>query len=209
MTETRADHWQNVYATKADDSVSWFEPSPVFSLQLIADSGSDRASVIDIGGGASRLVDALVADGLRHVAVLDLSVYALEIAKSRLAKSRLGAAGDAVEWIVGDVTQWQPAGSYDIWHDRAAFHFLTAPEDQAAYARGLHAALNPGGIAIIGTFALDGPERCSGLAVTRHDAASVAAILGPDFALVSTHDYDHRTPSGTVQKFQFSRFRRT
>lgn len=204
MTETRADHWQNVYATKADDSVSWFEPSPVFSLQLIADSGSDRASVIDIGGGASRLVDALVADGPRHVAVLDLSAYALEI-----ARSRLGAAGDAVEWIVGDVTQWQSVGTYDIWHDRAAFHFLTAPEDQAAYARGLHAALNPGGIAIIGTFALDGPERCSGLPVIRHDAASVGAILGPDFTLVGAHGHDHCTPNGTVQKFMFSRFRRT
>lgn len=204
MTETRADHWQNVYATKADDSVSWFEPSPVFSLQLIAEAGSDRASVIDIGGGASRLVDALVADGLRHVAVLDLSAYALEI-----ARGRLGAVADTVEWIVGDVTQWQPAGTYDIWHDRAAFHFLIEPEDQAAYARVVHAALNPGGVAIIGTFALDGPERCSGLPVTRHDAASVGTILGPDFALVSTHDYDHRTPSGAVQKFQFSRFRRT
>lgn len=203
MIDARTDHWQTVYSTKPDDGVSWFEPSPEVSLDLIAQAGIDRASVIDIGGGASRLVDALVARGHRAVAVLDLSAHALEI-----AKSRLGAAGEAVEWIVGDVTQWQPAARYDIWHDRAAFHFLTAPDDRLAYARAVDAALRPGGNAIIGTFAPDGPERCSGLPVMRHDAASLASMLGPDFSLTGTRNHHHHTPGGAIQKFQFSSFRK-
>lgn len=204
MTDTRTGHWQSVYTTKADDSVSWFEPSPALSLALIAQTGIERASVIDIGGGASRLVDALVEAGHGAVAVLDLSAQALEI-----ARSRMGDAADGVEWIVGDVTRWRPAARYDIWHDRAAFHFLTDPDDQRAYARALHAALKPGGTAIIGTFALGGPDRCSGLAVIRHDAASLGRILGPDFALADTIDHDHHTPGGMVQKFQFSSFRKS
>lgn len=203
MTDARTDHWQTVYSTKPDDGVSWFEPSPEVSLDLIAQAGIDRASVIDIGGGASRLVDALVAKGHRAVAVLDLSAHALEI-----ASARLGAAGEVVEWIVGDVTRWRPTACYDVWHDRAAFHFLTAPDDRLAYARVLDAALRPGGTAIIGTFALDGPERCSGLPVMRHDAASLGKMLGPAFTLTATRDHDHRTPGGAVQRFQFSSFRK-
>lgn len=203
MTNTRTDHWENVYATKADDSVSWFEQSPDFSLELIAATGVKSASVIDIGGGASRLVDALVAKGHNPVAVLDLSAHALGI-----AKSRMGDEANAVEWIVGDVTTWKPFKQYDIWHDRAAFQFLNAPEDQAAYAQTLHAALKTDGFAIIGTFALDGPEKCSGLPVTRHDAASIARVLGPDFRLVVERSYDHVTPGCNVQKFQFSTFRK-
>ncbi len=201
MTDTRADHWENVYTTKPDDSVSWFEQSPAFSLELIDATGDRKASVIDIGGGASRLVDALVARGSTHVAVVDLSARAL-----RIAKARLGAKAGVVEWIVGDVTTWKPARQYGIWHDRAAFHFLNAPQEQAAYAKTLHAAVESGGFAIIGTFALGGPEKCSGLPVTQHDAASIARILGPDFRLVDQRRYDHVTPGGTVQKFQFSTF---
>jgi SAM-dependent methyltransferase len=201
MTDTRADHWETVYTTKPDDRVSWFEQSPAFSLELIAATGNGEASVIDIGGGASRLVDVLVAKGKTHVAVLDLSARALGIAKTRME-----ANAGMVEWIVGDVTTWKPARQYGIWHDRAAFHFLNAPEEQAAYAKTLHAALEPGGFAIIGTFALDGPEKCSGLPVTRHDAASIARILGPDFRLVDERRYEHVTPGGNVQKFQFSTF---
>lgn len=203
MTDVRTDHWENVYTTKADDSVSWFEQSPAFSLELIAATGIKSASVIDIGGGASRLVDTLVAQGHNQVAVLDLSAHALNI-----AKSRMGNDAGTVEWIVGDVTSWTPANQYDIWHDRAAFHFLNAPEDQAAYAKTLHAALKTGGFAIIGTFALDGPEKCSGLPVTRHDAASIARVLGSSFTLVDQRRYNHVTPGGNVQKFQFSTFRK-
>ena len=203
MTSMRTDHWENVYTTKADDSVSWFEQSPAFSLELIAATGIKGASIIDIGGGASRLVDTLVAKGHNQVAVLDLSAHALNI-----AKSRMGNDAGMVEWIVGDVTSWTPANQYDIWHDRAAFHFLSAPEDLAAYAKTLHAALKTGGFAIIGTFALDGPEKCSGLPVTRHDAPSIARMLGSSFSLVNQRRYDHVTPGGNVQKFQFSTFQK-
>lgn len=203
MTETRSGHWDNVYTTKADDSVSWFEASPSFSLELIEASGIGLGAVIDIGGGASRLVDALVAKGHARVAVLDLSRQALEI-----AKTRLGARADGVEWIVGDVTEWVPTSRYDLWHDRAAFHFLTDPEDQTAYAKALHSALKPGGVAIIGTFAPDGPEKCSGLPVARHDGASIGRIIGPDFTLIDERHRSHKTPGGAVQEFQFSSFRK-
>lgn len=202
-TDPPSSHWDHVYATKADDSVSWFEPSPAFSLELIEAAGIGLGAVIDIGGGASRLVDALVAKGHARVAVLDLSAQALEI-----AKARLGVRADGVEWIVGDVTEWVPSSRYDLWHDRAAFHFLTASEDQAAYAKALHSALKSGGVAIIGTFAPDGPEKCSGLPVARHDATSIARIIGPDFTLIDERRHDHTTPGGAVQKFQFNSFRK-
>lgn len=203
MTGARPAHWDKVYTTKADDSVSWFEQSPTVSLELIEAAGIGLGSIIDIGGGTSRLVDVLLATGHRHVAVLDLSAQALEI-----AKARLGPLASAVEWIVGDVTQWQPVRRFDLWHDRAAFHFLTKPDAQAAYAKTLDSALNPGGVAIIGTFAPDGPEKCSGLPVARHDAASIGKVLGPDFTLVDERRHDHVTPGGSVQKFQFSSFRK-
>lgn len=203
MTEARPAYWDKVYTTKADDSVSWFEQSPTVSLELIEAAGIGLGSIIDIGGGTSRLVDALIARGYANVAVLDLSAQALEI-----AKARLGPRGEAVEWIVADVTQWQPGRRFDLWHDRAAFHFLTSPGAQAAYALTLDSALNPGGVAIIGTFALDGPEKCSGLPVVRHDAASIGKLLGPGFTLVDERRRDHVTPGGSVQKFQFSSFRK-
>ncbi len=203
MTDTLTNHWDHVYATKADDSVSWFEPSPAFSLELIEAAGVGLGGVIDIGGGASRLVDALIAKGHARIAVLDLSAQALEI-----AKARLGAQASVVEWIVGDVTEWTPARAFDLWHDRASFHFLITPADQLAYAKTLHFALKPGGVAIIGTFAPDGPERCSGLPVARHDGTSIGRVIGPDFTLIDERRYDHTTPGSAVQKFQFSSFRK-
>lgn len=159
MNDTRADHWEAVYNTKADDSVSWFEESPSLSLELLASTGVTNAAVIDVGGGVSRLVDALAANARDHIAVLDLSAHALNI-----AKHRMGDHANVVEWIVGDVTTWKPARQYDIWHDRAAFHFLNSPDDQAAYVKTLHAALRPGGFAIIGTFAPDGFQKVQRLA---------------------------------------------
>ena len=135
--------------------------------------------------------------------MLDLFAKALEI-----AKARLGNQAGTVEWIVGDVTEWVPSSRYDLWHDRAAFHSLTAPDQQAAYTKTLHAALKPGGVAIIGTFASDGPEKCSGLPVARHDAASIGQIIGSGFILIHERRCDHVTPGGSVQKFQFSSFRK-
>ena len=203
MDDDRQSHWENVYTTKADRSVSWFEDSPAFSVALIEAAAPARGAAIDIGGGASRMPEALLALGFADVACLDLSAAALGV-----ARGRMGDKADRVRWIVADITRWQPDRSYDLWHDRAVFHFLTSPQDQARYAAALHQGLAPGGIAIIGTFAPDGPERCSGLPVMRHDAQSLSAIFGPGFALLSEQRHDHHTPGGAVQKFQFSTFRR-
>jgi len=200
----RQAHWQNVYKEKGEYQVSWFQERPNISLELLeAVRAAPGSAIIDIGGGASRLVDALVEKGYRDVTVLDLSESAVSI-----AKMRLGERAAMVNWIVADVTQWQPTRSYDLWHDRAAFHFLTEAPDQAAYIDRLVKAVRPGGHAIIGTFALDGPERCSGLPVVRYDAAQLSAALTPLFALVDTRRDDHKTPWGAIQHFQFSVFRR-
>ncbi len=200
----RTTHWDNVYATKGEAEVSWFQDNPAISLDMIRAANPDhRAAIIDIGGGASRLVDALLQDGYRDLAVLDLSANALDA-----AKKRLGRAASTVDWIVADATAWQPAKTYDVWHDRAAFHFLTDPRDRAAYVERLRSAIAPGGQIIIATFAPDGPEKCSGLPVQRHDSASLAAELGPEFELVETRSEIHQTPWHSTQAFQFSRFRR-
>jgi SAM-dependent methyltransferase len=203
MTDEPSTHWEAVYATKDSGQVSWFEETPALSLKLIGEAYDGRGGVVDIGGGASRLAGALVEAGYTPVAVLDLSASALAVAKTNLANP------STIEWIVADVTTWRPAHSFDVWHDRAAFHFLTDPAQQKAYVQALRAALNIGGVAIIGTFAPDGPERCSGLPVVRHDAASIAVVLGGGFDLVSEHRHAHMTPGGSVQKFQFSTFLRT
>jgi 2-polyprenyl-3-methyl-5-hydroxy-6-metoxy-1,4-benzoquinol methylase len=200
----RRAHWDSVYRTKREEEVSWFQASPTVSLDLIHAAGAGRqASIIDVGGGVSRLVDALSDEGFADLTVLDISEQATET-----AKARLGTRASGVRWIVADVTKWQPEGTYDVWHDRAAFHFLTAPEDRAAYAERVRRAVRPGGHIIIGTFALDGPERCSGLPVVRHDAASIGAVLGPSFKLIESRRDNHQTPMGGSQKFQFSRFQR-
>ncbi|GGI28054.1 class I SAM-dependent methyltransferase [Bradyrhizobium guangdongense] len=200
----RTTHWQTVYATKAESEVSWFQDSPAISLEMIRAATPDRsAAIIDIGGGASRLADALLHEGYRNLAVLDLSANALDA-----AKQRIGPAASAVDWIVADATTWRPARTYDVWHDRAAFHFLTDPRDRAAYVERLRTAVAPGGHVIIATFAPDGPEKCSGLPVQRHDSASLSGELGPDFELVETRSETHQTPWHSTQAFQFSRFRR-
>ncbi|MBR0850860.1 class I SAM-dependent methyltransferase [Bradyrhizobium diazoefficiens] len=200
----RSAHWDKVYATKGEAEVSWFQDSPSISLEMIRAAGADHgAAIIDIGGGASRLVDALLRDGYRGLTVLDLSTNALDA-----AKRRLGAAASMVDWIVADATTWRPAKAYDVWHDRAAFHFLTDPRDRAAYVERLRLAVALHGHVIIATFAPDGPEKCSGLPVQRHDSASLAAELGPGFELVETRSETHHTPWNATQAFQFSRFQR-
>jgi ubiquinone/menaquinone biosynthesis C-methylase UbiE len=201
---SRSAHWENVYATKGENEVSWFQENPAPSLELIDLAQlPPESAIIDIGGGASRLVDSLVARGFHNVTVLDLSESALGA-----AKARLGAQANDVEWVVADVTTWQPPQTYDLWHDRAAFHFLTDDAARSAYVDRLKRALKSDGHVIIGTFALNGPERCSGLPVTRHDAVSLAATLGPEFRLIDTRPHEHVTPWGSTQQFQFSTFRR-
>jgi SAM-dependent methyltransferase len=200
----RRRHWEKAYVEKGEHGVSWFEERPEVSLALIDEIGaSPTSSLIDIGGGESHLVDVLVERGWRSVAVLDLSETALDT-----ARKRLGDAAGNVDWIVGDVTQWWPQRTYDIWHDRAAFHFLTDPADRAAYVEQLHAGVAAGGYAIIATFALDGPERCSGLPVMRYDATGLAEAIGGAFRLVGERRHVHTTPWGSTQAFQFSVLRR-
>jgi len=200
----RQDHWQSVYTKKSESEVSWFQENPAPSLAMIEQTGAAPGSaIIDIGGGASRLVDRLVERDFRNVTVLDLSRAALEV-----AKARLGDGAAQVQWLVADVTIWEPQDTYDIWHDRAAFHFLTDQADRAAYVARLGQAVRVGGHAIIATFALDGPERCSGLPVVRYDAASLGKTLGDRFELVATRSDAHATPWGSEQSFQFSLFRR-
>src|ERR1700724_735035 len=203
-SESRQAQWEGVYTKKGENEVSWFQENPAPSLELIAQVGATPASaLIDIGGGASRLVDNLVDRGFEDVTVLDLSEAALEV-----AKGRLGGLAARVHWIVADATVWEPLKAYDIWHDRAAFHFLTEERERAAYVARLERALKVGGHAIIATFALDGPERCSGLAVVRYDPARLGQTLGRTFRLVDTRQHAHATPCGSNQSFQFSVFRR-
>jgi len=203
--ENRQAHWDEVYTSKSENAVSWFQESPALSLELINLAGATSASaIVDIGGGASRVVDGLIANGFERVTVLDLSEAALAS-----AKKRLGINARLVQWVTADVTKWEPSEDYDIWHDRAAFHFLTEAADRIAYTRRLKTALRSGGHFIIGTFALDGPERCSGLPVIRYDAAGLSAEIGPEFELIATRPQEHITPRGATQRFQFSTFRRT
>jgi SAM-dependent methyltransferase len=205
---SRQAHWENVYTTKRENEVSWFQQSPAPSLELIVQAGAvSHSAIIDMGGGASRLVDHLVEQGFEDITVLDLSGAALEVAKSRL-KERYGARAHRIQWVVADATIWQPVRQYDLWHDRAAFHFLTYEIDRAAYIERLARGVRAGGHAIIATFALDGPEKCSGLPVARYDSASLARTLGSKFLLVHTRRHEHATPWGSRQMFQFSVFRR-
>jgi SAM-dependent methyltransferase len=197
------EHWDKVYTTKGESEVSWFQETPSQSLELLGLVGArPSCAIIDIGGGTSHLVDALSRQGFDNLTVLDISDAALGV-----ARERLGDKASRIKWMSADVTKWQPSEVYDIWHDRAAFHFLTDQVDQAAYVQSLKRALRRGGHVIIGTFALDGPEKCSGLPVARQCAESLAALLGSEFVLIDSRRYEHRTPWQTAQKFQFSTFR--
>ena len=200
----RRDHWNAIYRLKGEREVSWFEAALTVSVEMIQASGIvPETSVIDIGGGESRLVDALFAIGLRRLAVLDISAEALEH-----ARNRLGPAGKSVTWIEADVTGGWAADPVDIWHDRAAFHFLTDAADRARYLAHLKKTVKANGTAIIATFAPDGPEMCSGLPVVRYSPETLDAELGPPFVLVERRRHTHVTPRGTTQSFQYSRFRR-
>jgi SAM-dependent methyltransferase len=194
----RRDHWERVYQTKGDEDVSWFESLPVISLEILEASGLTRETcVLDVGGGDSRLVDHLAARGMDCLAVLDVSGAALE-----RAQSRLGDAARVPVWIEADVTGDWRLKPMDIWHDRAVFHFLTMPEDQARYLEHLRAVLKVRGSAILATFAPDGPEQCSGLPVARYSPESLAKRLGPGFTLADSRRHVHHTPWGTPQSFR-------
>jgi len=199
----RKDHWDAVYTTKSSDEVSWYEVDPSLSLNLIQQVSPTPNSVIDVGGGQSLLVDRLLDIGIGKVAVLDISNVALD-----RTKERLGERASQVEWIEADVTSISNVGTFDLWHDRAVFHFLTEPKDREAYVELAGKSIPVGGHLIIGTFATDGPEKCSGLPVCRYDADSMASTLGDRFILVNSHNHVHTTPSGKEQHFFFGVFQR-
>jgi 2-polyprenyl-3-methyl-5-hydroxy-6-metoxy-1,4-benzoquinol methylase len=192
------EHWERVYTTKAATAVSWFQEHARRSVELIRQTGVARdASIIDVGGGASTLVDDLLVEGYSNLAVLDLSPAALSA-----AKERLGAQAENILWLVGDITQAQlPRHAYDVWHDRAVFHFLTTQEEREAYVRAVLHAVKPGGHVIVATFAEDGPEQCSGLPVMRYSADALHAEFGVPFTLLKHEREQHHTPFGAVQKF--------
>lgn len=197
-------HWDRVYRSRKPDEVSWYQSSADDSMRLIRRLCSPSARVIDVGAGASVLVDALLDAGYPRPVAFDVSAAGLEH-----AQRRLGARAGLVDWIVGDVIREPALPEVGLWHDRAVLHFLTERADQQAYARLAARTVRPGGHAVIATFAPDGPERCSGLPVQRHDGASVASLLGANFELVEEERRVHRTPSGAEQRFCLSILRRT
>jgi len=197
-------HWETVYQTKAADAVSWYRPHLDTSLALIERAMPDHAgALIDIGGGESTLVDDLLARGYRELTVLDISAAAIAV-----ARERLGAAAEDVTWLASDIMQADlPEQHFELWHDRALFHFLTGTEQRAAYVARLLHALKPGGHAIIATFGPQGPAKCSGLDTVRYDAASLQRELGPRFALIEHCTELHHTPFDTTQQFVYGHFR--
>lgn len=199
------DHWEKVYAAKATDAVSWFQPHADFSVGLIKATGvSHDAAIIDVGGGASTLVDDLLANGYTNLSVLDLSAAALAA-----ARDRLGSKAANVRWIEADIIRADlPARQFDVWHDRAVFHFLTTPEERAAYVQAVFHSVKPGGHVIVATFAEDGPNQCSGLPVMRYRADELHAEFGEAFSLLKHEKEAHHTPSGTVQQFVYCYCRR-
>lgn len=195
-----AQHWEKIYKEKAPNAVSWFRPHLETSLAFIDKVASAHsASVIDVGGGESTLVDDLLARGYENVTVLDISQTAIDV-----SKTRLGKAADAVCWLAGSIieVQLQPA-AYDIWHDRAVFHFLTAREDRIAYVRQVARAVRRGGHVIVSTFGPEGPAKCSGLDVVRYDAESLHREFGLHFRLLESAQELHHTPFGTIQQFLY------
>ena len=192
------DHWENVYSTKKSDEVSWFQPHATTSLDLINKLESNKeASIIDVGGGASMLVDDLLSSGYLNLKVLDISSASLGIAQKRLQKH-----AHKVEWIVEDATKLAlPSHSIDVWHDRAVFHFLKDPKQREKYVEAVLNAVKPGGHVIVSTFSLDGPEHCSGLPVQRYDAESLHGQFGEPFILLGHEHENHKTPRGTHQNF--------
>jgi trans-aconitate methyltransferase len=199
-----SEHWNEVYQRQASDRLSWYQRTPNVSLELIGEAGlTSDDPVIDVGGGASNLVDALLEHRFVDVSVLDISRAAL--APSR---ERLGARGSRVHWICADVTAWRSGRTYRLWHDRAVFHFLVEPGDQARYVQAAAESVDPGGWLVLATFAPDGPATCSGLSVMRWGAYALAARFAPDFLGVDSRREDHVTPSGRVQPFTWVLLRR-
>jgi SAM-dependent methyltransferase len=198
------EHWEHLYETTPSTAVSWYQRSPTISLRLITSIVSARdAALIDLGGGASLLVDHLLAEGFTDLTVLDISEHALDEVQRRLA-SKAGR----VRFVHQNVLTWNPERRYDVWHDRAVFHFLTDPVDRDAYVTTAARAIRDGGIAVLGTFAEDGPTLCSGLAVSRYSPQDLDAVFADSFAPIAHEREEHVTPNGLVQPFTWTVLRR-
>jgi len=193
-------HWENIYGKKAADAVSWYRPHLETSLELIDRAAPESSSsIIDIGGGESTLVDDLLARGDKNISVLDISQTAVDA-----NKKRLGPVSKHIHWLVADITKATlESCSYDVWHDRAVFHFLTSSEDRVAYVRQVANAVKPGGHVIVSTFGPEGPTKCSGLDVVRYDAKSLHGEFGVSFRLLGHSKELHRTPFDTIQQFLY------
>ena len=196
-------HWTGVYDQKAPTEVSWYQAKPESSLRALERFGCQPSDAfIDIGGGASNLVDALVSRGWADVTVLDIAASAIKV-----TQARLGNDAGKVHWEIADITDWQPSRRYYVWHDRAVFHFLTGPDQRDAYRRALLKAVPRDGLVLMATFALDGPERCSGLTVRRYDPEMLAKELGPSMQLLDSWREEHTTPFGAKQSFNWCALR--
>ncbi|MBL4616651.1 MAG: class I SAM-dependent methyltransferase [Robiginitomaculum sp.] len=200
---TKRDHWQNSWSSDPSQK-SWVQERPDLSLKMIAACGLGKdTGVLDMGGGASTLVDFLLDDGLNNITVADISETSLE-----LAQQRLGERAKQVSWIVADACNWQPPQKFDLWHDRAVFHFLTEAADRKAYKQRLYKFIPKGGFLVMATFALNGPKKCSGLPIVQYDAQSLANEIGDGFNLLESQNETHTTPGGTKQNFQYVRMQR-
>ncbi|MCC5917192.1 MAG: class I SAM-dependent methyltransferase [Cryomorphaceae bacterium] len=198
----RKTHWENIYQTKNTLEVSWFQKHPKTSINLIG-TGNETKKIIDVGGGDSHLVDHLLKLGFQDITVLDISKKAIES-----AKKRLGEKAEKVKWIVSDITNFIPTEKYDIWHDRAAFHFLTDESEIKKYIQTVQSSINPGGTVIMGTFSTAGPTKCSGIEIKQYTPDSLTERFTPFFNLDKHLTEDHKTPSGKTQNFVFCRFTR-
>lgn len=195
-------HWEDVYQHKSSLDTSWYQNKPSLSLELIHNTGiANDESIIDVGGGASVLVDYLCQEGFSNLAVLDISGNALSC-----AKERLGDLAPGVEWYESDITQFDAPHPFSLWHDRAVFHFLTEASDRKNYIKSLKHALRPEGHLIIAAFAVGGPEKCSGLEIVQYDSEKITAELGEEFKLIETRDEVHITPANKEQRFMYFRF---
>lgn len=204
MRHTYKQHWENVFSTKGEDEVSWFQPYPKTSMAFVELFHlPPDAPIIDIGGGDSHFVDALLDKGYKNIWVLDIAATAIE-----RARQRLGARASGVQWIVADITEFEPPVQFALWHDRAAFHFLTGEDKVYKYVSIAEDAIKKDGILVLGTFSEKGPERCSGLEIQRYSEASMSARFEVAFDRIKCISEDHTTPSNTIQHFLFCSFKK-
>ncbi|MCA9398677.1 MAG: class I SAM-dependent methyltransferase [Candidatus Omnitrophica bacterium] len=204
MSFNRKDHWEKVYTQKSPLEVSWYQAHPVISLDLIVSTEIDlSARIIDVGAGASVLVDKLLEAGYKDITVLDISSKAIDH-----AKERLGNRAEQIMWLITDITEFEPSQQYDLWHDRAVFHFLTDTIDRREYIGVLKKSLKPGGHLILSAFSLEGPPKCSGLQVERYDIEKMQGELGDDFEFIASKRESHATPWQAKQEFIYCHFKK-